>query len=125
MQSLRLERVRELLKRELGEIVRREIPIAEAGLLTVNEVDLSSDLQSAKVYVGVVGTVEQRKRATGLLAQERKRLQGLVGRSVVLKYTPQLHFVLDESIERGNRVLKILDELERSAAPGETPSENR
>jgi len=124
MQSLRLERVRELLKRELGEIIRREIPIGEAGLVTVNEVAVSSDLQSAKVYVGVVGTAEQRKRATGLLAHDRKRLQGLVGRSVILKYTPQLHFVLDESIERGNRVLEILDEIERSAAPGEVPPQN-
>jgi ribosome-binding factor A len=112
--SLRLERVRELLKRELGEILRREIPMSEAGLLTVNEVGVAADLKSATVFVGVIGTTEQRKRAATLLDKESKRIQGMIGRAVVLKYTPHLKFVIDESIERGNRVLEILEELEKS-----------
>lgn len=112
--SLRLERVREMLKRELGEILRREIPMNEAGLLTVNEVGVAADLKSATVFVGVIGTADQRKRAAAILEKESKRIQGLVGRAVVLKYTPHLRFVIDESIERGNRVLEILDELEKT-----------
>lgn len=111
--SLRLERVRELLKRELGEIIRRELPMEEAGLVTVNEVGVAADLKSATVFVGVIGTAEQRKRAGALLEKESKRIQSLIGRAVVLKYTPHLKFVIDESIERGNRVLEILDELEK------------
>lgn len=112
--SLRLERVRELLKRELGEIIRREIPLSEAGLITVNEVGVAADLKSATVFVGVIGTVEQRRRAATILEKESKRIQGLIGRAVVLKYTPHLKFVIDESIERGHRVLEILDELEKT-----------
>jgi ribosome-binding factor A len=111
--NLRHERVRELLKREVGEAIRREIPMNEAGLLTVNEVGVASDLRSATVFVGVIGTPEQRKKAASLLEKESKRLQGIIGRAVVLKYTPHLKFVIDESIERGNRVLEILDELEK------------
>ena len=113
--SLRLERVRELLKRELGEIIRREIPLSEAGLLTVNEVGVAPDLKSATVFIGVVGTPVQRKRAANLLDKETKRIQGMVGRNVVLKYTPVLKFVLDEAIERGNRVLEILEEIEKQS----------
>jgi len=124
MPSIRVERVRELLKRELGEIIRRELPLSEAGLITVNDVDISKDLQLATVYVGVVGTPQQRKNALSLLEQSRKSLQGLVGRAVVLKYTPQLRFELDESIERGNRVLKIIEELEDSSSRNEEPSKN-
>jgi len=124
MPSIRVERVRELLKRELGEIIRRELPLSEAGLITVNDVDISKDLQIATVYVGVVGTPQQKKNALSLLEQSRKRLQGLVGRAVVLKYTPQLRFELDESIERGNRVLKIIEELEDSSSRNEEPSQN-
>jgi ribosome-binding factor A len=124
MPSIRVERVRELLKRELGEIIRRELPLSEAGLITVNDVDISKDLQMATVYVGVVGTPQQKKRALSLLEQSRKRLQGLVGRAVVLKYTPQLRFELDQSIERGNRVLKIIEELEDSSSRNEEPSQN-
>src|SRR5947207_1130907 len=122
--SIRVERVRELLKRELGEIIRRELPLSEAGLITVNDVDLSNDLQMATVYVGVVGTGQQRKQALSLLEQSRKRLQGLVGRAVVLKYTPQLRFMLDDSIERGNRVLQIIEELEDRSSRNEDPSKN-
>lgn len=124
MPSLRLQRVRELLKRAIGEILRRELPVAEAGLITVNDVGVSSDLQSATVFVGVVGSADQQKRAAALLHSERKRLQHLLGQAVVLKYTPQLRFVLDDSIQRGNRVIAIIEEIERTLPPDEIPSEN-
>lgn len=123
--NLRHERVRELLKREVGEVIRREIPIDEAGLLTVNEVGVASDLKSATVFVGVIGTPEQRKKAAALLERESKRLQSLVGRAVVLKYTPHLKFVIDQSIERGNRVLEILEELEKDSPTDEGSSQSR
>jgi ribosome-binding factor A len=110
--SLRLERVRELLKREIGEVIRRELPVSEAGLISVNEVNVSSDLHSATVFIGIFGSADKKKRGAELLEQNRKRIQGLVGQAVVLKYTPQLRFVVDESIERGNRVLQIMDDLE-------------
>jgi ribosome-binding factor A len=122
--NLRHERVRELLKREVGEVIRREIPLNEAGLLTVNEVGVASDLKSATVFVGVIGTQEQRKKAAALLEKEGKRLQSLVGRAVVLKYTPHLKFVIDQSIERGNRVLEILEEIEKDSPQDEGLSEN-
>jgi len=117
MGSLRMQRVRELLKRELGEILRREFPISDHGLLSVNEVEVTGDLQNATVFVGVVGSNEQRKRATEMLQKERKRIQGLVGQAVVLKYTPVLRIVIDDSIERGNRVLGILEEIEKTLPP--------
>jgi ribosome-binding factor A len=114
MQSLRHQRVRELLKREIGEVIRREIPASEAGLITVNDVGVAGDLKSATVFVGIIGHADRRRKGLEILRKERPRIQGLVARSVVLKYTPKLRFVLDDSIERGNRVLSILDEIERS-----------
>lgn len=124
MSSLRLQRVRELLKRELGEIIRREIPVGDAGLITVNDVTISADLHAATVFIGVLGNAEQKKKALADLEHHRKRIQGLVGKAVILKYTPQLRFLLDESLEQGNRVLKIIDELEHAAPPDETTPEN-
>jgi len=115
--SLRLQRVRELLKREIGEVIRRELPVAEAGLININDVMVSGDLHSALVYVGIFGTDAQKKHGSALLQKERKRIQGLVGNAVVLKYTPQLKFIVDDSIERGNRVLEILEELGKSSSP--------
>lgn len=114
MGSLRLQRVRELLKREIGEVIRRELSVDQAGLITVNEVGVSGDLHSATVFISVFGTSEQQKTGLALLRKYRKRIQSLVGKAVVLKYTPHLRFVIDDSIERGNRVLEIIRELERS-----------
>lgn len=119
MSSLRHQRVRELLKRQVGEVIRREIQPDSAGLITVNDVGVAADMKSATVFIGVVGKPEHRKRAMTLLLHERARIQTLVAREVVLKYMPRLRFVLDESIERGNRVLAILEDLKLPEAEPE------
>jgi len=114
MPTLRHERVRELLKREIGEAIRREFHVNEAGLISVNDVDVAGDLKSAIVFISIFGNPVQQKRGLQLLTDNRIRIQGLVARSVVLKYTPTLKFVFDDSIVRGNRVLQIIEELEKA-----------
>jgi ribosome-binding factor A len=114
MSSHRMLRVRELLKREIGEALRQELPVQQAGLVTVNDVDVAGDLKTAKVFLGLLGTTEQKKTALDLLHKNRARIQSLVAKTVVLKYTPKLKFVVDESIDRGNRVLSIIEELEKT-----------
>ena len=107
-----------MLKREIGEAIRREFPVSETGLITVNDVEVSGDLHSAVVYVSVLGNAAQQKAGFDLLTRHRKRIQGLVGHAIVLKYAPVLQFVMDDSVARGNKVLAIIDELEKS-----TPSD--
>jgi ribosome-binding factor A len=77
-------------------------------------VDVSGDLHSALVFISILGTADQQKRGLGLLTRHRKRIQGLVARAVVLKYTPVLKFLIDDSVVRGNRVLQIIEELEKA-----------
>lgn len=125
MPSLRHERVRELLKREIGEAIRREFHVNDAGLISVNDVDLAGDLKSAVVFISIFGNPAQQKRGLQLLTDNRVRIQGLVARSVVLKYTPTLKFVFDDSIVRGNRVLQIIEELEKAAPPPENSGEEK
>ena len=115
MPSRRLLRVRELLRREIGETIRREFPVEEAGLITVNEVDVTGDLRVATVYVGILGSEKQQQNGLSLLLRHRARIQGLVARAVVLKYIPHLRFVVDDSVARGTRILQIIAELERSS----------
>ena len=127
MQSLRLQRVQELLKRAIGEVIRREVPIDKVGVVTVNDVSVSSDLHSATVFIGVIGKDYHKRDALKLLNHDRKRLQTLVGREIVLKYTPQLKFLADDSVPRGDRVLKILEDLEKATPTpplDEKPPEN-
>ena len=122
MPSHRLLRVRELLKREIGEAIRREIPISQAGLVTVNDVDIAGDLRVATVFIGILGNAEQQRTGLGLLRKNRPRIQDLVAKAVILKYTPKLRFVVDDSVERGNRVLDILAELEKTSPIEHEPS---
>jgi len=114
MATHRLLRVRELLKREIGEAIRREIPVDQGGLVSVNDVDVSSDLKNATVFLGILGSDEQQKTGLTMLQKHRSRIQALVAKAVILKYTPQLRFVVDDSVQRGNRVLEIIADLERN-----------
>ena len=106
----RLLRVNELLKRELSALLVREMTF-ENLLVTVNQVDATPDLKSAHVYVSVLGS-EGRKDVLPRLEANRAALQADLSKHVVLKYTPHLVFHLDDSIERGARVLEILQEIE-------------
>ena len=119
MVSLRQQRVCELLKREIGEAIRREFEVSAVGLITVNDVVVAGDVKSATVFISILGNADQQKRGLHLLQQHRIRLQGLVGKAVILKYTPTLRFVIDDSLSRGNKVLQIIEELEKSAPPAQ------
>ncbi len=115
MPNLRQQRVRELLKRAIGEAVRREFNVSEAGLISVNDVDCTGDLKSAVVFISILGNPDQQKRGLTLLTEHRARLQGLVAKSVILRYTPTLRFVVDDSVVRGNRVMQIIEELDKAS----------
>ena len=106
----RLQRVCEVLKRELGLIILRELTFP-TPLVTLSAVDITPDLKQAFVYVSALGNDAQRQEVITLLEQNRGMLQALVSKRVVLKHTPHLNFKLDDSIERGTRVINILDDL--------------
>jgi len=106
----RIERVCEVLKRELGQIILRELTFP-TPLVTVSAVDITPDLKQAHVYVSALGNDAQRQNVLAVLEQNRGMLQAQISKRVVLKHTPHLNFKLDVSIERGSRVLNILDDL--------------
>ena len=106
----RMLRVNELLKRELSGIIAREISFAGA-LVTINHVDVSADLKNAHVYVSVLGP-DLGESVISKLTSHRATLQAELARHLTMKYTPHLIFHLDDSIERGARVIEILQEIE-------------
>jgi len=108
--KFRLERVREVLKRELSSVMVREIRFS-SPLVTISDVDITPDLKQAHVFVSAIGSDSQRREALELLEHNRAMLQQELSKRVVLKNTPHLNFKLDESIERGSRVITIMDEL--------------
>ena len=106
----RLLRVNKLLKRELSIIITREMSF-EGALVTLNHVDVTPDLKSAHAYVSVLSS-GPREEVIAKLEANRVLLQTELAKHVVLKYTPHLVFHLDDSIERGARVIEILQEIE-------------
>lgn len=124
MSNLRQARVRELLKRAIGEAIRREFNTSEVGLITVNDVDCPGDFKTAVIYISILGNAGQQKLGLAKLNDHRVRLQGMIAKAVVLKYTPTLRFVADDSLVRGNKVMQILDELERTAPTPKPTTQN-
>ena len=119
----RLERVKEVIKRELSEIIPREIAF-KAALVTVQHVDITPDLKQCHVFVSAIGTEAEKQAALTALEDRRKFLQFSLSKRVILKYTPQLHFKLDTAIERGTRVIEILDKIGLPEVPlHENPEE--
>jgi ribosome-binding factor A len=106
----RLLRVNELVKRELSGIVAREVSF-ESALVTINHVNVTPDLKKAHVFVSVLGS-EGGAAVMKKLEAHRAAFQAELARHVVLKYTPHLVFHLDDSIERGTRIIEILQKLE-------------
>ena len=108
------EALREVLSESIGALKDPRI-----GFVTVTGVRASHDLRQATVYVSVLGS--ERKRAASLagLASSHGVLQAAVNRELRLKRTPQLAFEYDQTVERGVRLSKLIDEL----APGEQPDE--
>ncbi len=110
MANHRLERINEVLKREFGDILRREM-VFDAHLVTVQHVDVTPDLRNAHVYVSVIGTDAQAGKVLAQLNTRRPYLQFVLSRRITIKHTPTIHFKLDSGIARGTHIINLMDEL--------------
>jgi ribosome-binding factor A len=115
----RVSRVAELIKREVSQMLLNGIKDDRVGtgMVSVTDVDVSGDLQHAKIYVSIYGTDEAKvetmaglKSATGFVRSE-------LGARVRLRRTPEVIFLEDRSIERGNKVLSLLNKLQDERPP--------
>mgnify|MGYP003587286848 CR=1 FL=1 len=126
MSVKRLERVNELLRRELAAALFRVMNEKgfDLSAVTVTRVVTGSDLRTARVMVSVRDHKQDREAILDRLRRHAPELQRHISRTVILKYTPKLTFELDESIEQGDHVLKIITDMEQSGAvpPAEPPA---
>lgn len=115
MGTPRLVRVNELLKREIAEDLYRNFAGSDfdAAAITVTRVECAPDLRDANVFVSIFGHEGKREGMIAYLNRHRQEIIRMMIKRVKLKYTPRLHFVLDESIEGGDNILSILAEMER------------
>ena len=109
----RLQRLNSLLKRVIGESAFRVLQAEDVnvGTITVTGVSCGKDLRNATVKVSVFGDEATQRRTLGMLVRHEKDFQRIVNQEVRMKFTPQLRFVLDHSLEKGDEVLAIIDSL--------------
>ena len=107
----RLQRIEHLIKKELSAIISKEVSLG-SSLVTIHHVSISPDLKNCHLYCGVLQcSADTGQKVFSKLQSMRSSLQQTLAKRVLLKYTPRLHFHLDESIEKGLQVLKIMDEI--------------
>lgn len=114
MNNIRAERVGEQMKQEIMDIVNNKVKDPRVGFLTITDVELTNDLSQAKVYLTVLGndkevdnTFKALNKATGFIKSE-------LGSRMRLRIIPELTFEYDESIEYGNKIERMIQELHKN-----------
>ncbi len=113
----RTDRVDELLRQEIGSILTRDVKDPRIGFATVTKVETTPDLGHAKVWVSVIGGAAERRETIAALDRAMPFVRHELGRRLRIRRIPDLHVRLDETTERGTRVLHLLEELEAGRTP--------
>jgi ribosome-binding factor A len=108
----RRERVADILREEIAQLVGYELEDPRLMMVTVTEVRLSDNMRAARVYVTVAGTEEEHKAALVALRHAAPYVRKRVGLSLNLPRTPELHFLRDTVEEEGERVDQLLEKIE-------------
>lgn len=119
----RVNRVGEQMKKELGDIISRKIKDPRVGFVTVTDVEVTGDLQQAKVYISVLGDEQQKEDTLKGLAKAKGFIRTEIGQRIRLRKTPELIFEFDETMAYGNRINSLIHELQREEQSGEEEQE--
>lgn len=125
MQGKRLERVNQLIKEEISELLQRELKDPRLGFVTVTEVEVSKDLRAAKVFVSILGPEEEWRATLEALEGARGFIRGWLVRRLRMRVVPQLSFRPDRSMAHAAHILSVLTELRQGEGSGEDPEEGR
>lgn len=114
MEFSRSDRVAEEIKRVTSEIIATELKDPRIkGLVSVTGVDVTKDLRNAKIYVSIFGDESTKQESFEGLKSAEQFVRREIGKRVVIKYLPEITFILDESIENGFRIDKLLEEVKK------------
>lgn len=110
--TLRNERVRKELMRDISDILRKEIR-GLAGVVSVLDIEVSHDNSFAKVIYSVLGSEEQIEKTKEIIERSTPKIRFEVGKRIRLRLTPELKFVYTDSLEKGSRVNELIDKISR------------
>ncbi|HIK25740.1 MAG: 30S ribosome-binding factor RbfA [Thermosynechococcus sp. Uc] len=119
----RVARVAELIKREVSQLLMYEIRDERvgAGMVSVTDVEVSGDLQHAKIFVSIYSTDEVRRSTMAGLKAASGFVRRELGQRLRLRRTPEVVFIEDRSLERGSRILSLLNQIGQQQSTSEAP----
>ena len=113
----RIDKVNEFIKREISNIVLFELQDPRLKIVTITGVEMSPDLRYAKASFSVLGTRKQVAEATEGLTSAKGMIRKLVGKRINMRYTPEIQFVYDRSLEYSTRIEETLQEIKNESQP--------
>lgn len=110
--SHRPERLAEAIKKEISDILLNDIKDPRVGFITITRVNVTSDLRHAKVYASVLGDEAKQKATEQALKSATGYIRSELGKRIRLKYTPEIIFELDTSLEEAVKLIKLIDNVQ-------------
>lgn len=111
MQSIRLNRVKKLIKEEVSNIILLDMKDPRLGIITITDIELSHDLRHCKIFISTLGE-EEAKDAVKALNKAAGYIRYHIKKRIRLKFIPEFSFIYDSSLSRGANVLQIIEKLE-------------
>ena len=125
MSTARAARIADQIQRELAEVVRTELRDPRVGMITFTGVELSRDQSHAKVFFTVLGSASDGEHALEGLQRAAGFLRSQLAHRLTTRKVPELHFAYDESVERGMRLSRLIDEAVKPAPSAPKPRRGR
>lgn len=110
---MRIKRVETLIKHEISNILLHEISDPRMGFVTITKVEVSKDIKFAKVYYSVFGTEDQIKKTGEGLRSATGYIKKIIGQRLELRFTPQIIFLLDDSVSKSMKMDRLLEDLKK------------
>ncbi len=117
--SVRTEKVGHLIKEEISLLVERDYRTSEMGFMTITKVSMSPDLRLARIYVSVFGDAKTKERTLFLLNEAKKDIRQFIGSKVRLKFTPEIAFFIDDTMDYVANIEELLKKTHQKDAVDE------
>jgi len=112
--SIRTEKVAEEIKHKLNTAMSKDLMELHLGLVTISKVRMTADLKMAKVYLTFLGNNDPAEKCLDKINLRKKHIRYLLGRNLKLKYTPELNFYYDDTLEYADKIQKLLNDVKKN-----------
>lgn len=124
MSSRRILRINELVHEEVSDIIQKKLKDPDVGFVTVSDVDVSVDLRHANIYVTVYGNEKAKVKSIDGLNRARGFIRKEIGKRIRLRFTPEIFFKFDDTLERSSRIMELLKKIEDEKITAKAIEEN-